>query len=202
MKRDYRLLFGPLAALILLAGIGGLASFVPGYNPVHQTVSEIGEMDSPMRIPFAVMLFSVAASALVFAAGLRAAALAAGRSTFHAYVTACMAISCVGVGVFAFPHPLHNDFGLSETIGYLAPLFAALAWRRDPREKTLVRFSWLMFVLLWISVGFNISTLDRGGALFAHLRPIYGLVQRSLFVIWAIWAAGAGFLLFRRTAGD
>jgi hypothetical protein len=39
-----RLLAGPLASVILGAGIAGLALLVPGYSQVHQTVSEIGQM--------------------------------------------------------------------------------------------------------------------------------------------------------------
>ena len=37
-----RALFGPIAALLLLAGIVGLGLRVRGYDPVRQTVSEIG----------------------------------------------------------------------------------------------------------------------------------------------------------------
>lgn len=65
MNRDTRLLCGPLAAGILASGIVGVALMVPGYSQVRQTVSEIGEMDSPGRIPFTIVLCSVAAC-LVF----------------------------------------------------------------------------------------------------------------------------------------
>ena len=51
MKRDYRLLFGPMAGVILALGIAGLALMIPGYSHVHQTVSEIGEIGSPARVP-------------------------------------------------------------------------------------------------------------------------------------------------------
>lgn len=65
-------------------------------------MSEIGEMGSPARFPFTIMLCCVALCLLVFAAG---------------------------VGIFAFPHPLHNIFGESELIGYQAPVAFALTWR-------------------------------------------------------------------------
>ena len=71
MKRNYRLLFGPLAAAILGFGIAGLALLIPGYSHVHQTVSEIGEIGSPARVAFAIMLFCVAACILVFASAVR-----------------------------------------------------------------------------------------------------------------------------------
>lgn len=173
---------------------------VPGYSHVHQTVSEIGEMDSPARVPFAIMLGCVAASILVFAAGVRAVSVQAGRSTLPAYVIACEAVSVMGVAIFAFPHPLHNVFGLSEIVGYQAPLAFALAWRRDPRAKALVAVSWIFFVLVWIALGLNLAMIDQHGDVRAYLHPIFGIVQRSLFAVGFGWMAVIGVLLFRSTA--
>jgi hypothetical membrane protein len=198
VNRDPRLLFGPLAAGILACGIAGVALMVPGYSQIRQTVSEIGEMDSPGRIPFTIMLCSVSACVAFFAAGVRAACIRAGRNPASAYLIGFMALSAAGVGIFAFPHPLHNVFGESELIGYQAPLAFALAWRGDPAAKSLVRFSWIMFVLIWISIALNLSSLDRNGALWAELKPVYGLVQRSLFAAWFCWCAGIGVMLRRR----
>jgi hypothetical protein len=130
MKPDNRLLFAPLAAALLTLGIAVLPLWVPGYSQVHQTVSEIGEMDSPARIPFAIMLCGVALC-------------------------------------------------LSETIGYQAPLAFALSWRSDPEAKRLVTFSWVMFALIWVSIALNLSSLDRHGALWIEMKPIYGLIKAS-----------------------
>ena len=52
----------------------------------------------------------------------------------------------IGVGIFSFPHPLHNVFGLSELVGYQAPLVLALTWRRDPQAASVVRLSWIIAV--------------------------------------------------------
>jgi hypothetical membrane protein len=197
MHRNHRALFGPAAAAILLLGIVGLAMLVPGYSQVRQTVSEIGEMDSPARIPFAALLCCVAACLLLFAAGVRAATKQAGHNPLAAYLIGCMAISAAGVGVFAFPHPLHNIFGQSELIGYQAPLALALAWRNDPQAERLVRFSWIWFVLVWICIALNLTTLHRHGPVWATVQPIYGLIQRSLFVAWFGWATGVGLMLWR-----
>ena len=77
------------------------------------------------------MLF--AACILVFASAVRDLSVTAGHSRLAAYLVGFMALSAAGVGVFAYPHPLHNIFGISELIGYQAPLVFALTWRRDPR---------------------------------------------------------------------
>jgi hypothetical membrane protein len=198
MMPDKRLLFGPLAAGLLLAGIVGLAFMVPDYSQIRQTVSEIGEIGSPARIPFAAMLCCVALCLLVFAAGVRSECRRAEHNAVVAYLIGCMAVSAAGVGIFAFPHPLHNVFGQSELIGYQAPLAFALAWRADTSARRLVAFSWVLFVLVWLSIALNLSSLIRQGSLWMQIKPYYGLVQRSLFAAWFCWCAGIGVLLWQR----
>jgi hypothetical membrane protein len=198
MKHSYRLLFGPLAAAVFVLGVAGLALLVPGYGHVHQTVSEIGEIGSPVRIPFTIMLCFVAACILVFASGVRDLSITAGRSPLAAYLTGFMALSAAGVGVFAYPHPLHNVFGTSELIGYQAPLVFALTWRREPGAKTLVALSWTLFVLVWVAIVLNLSSIDRQGLIWAYVRPVHGLAQRALFAAWFGWCAAIGIMLFQR----
>ena len=197
MKRDYRLLFGPAAGAILALGIAGLALLVPGYNHVHQTVGEIGEVGSPARVPFAIMLCCVAACILVFAAAVRDLSVRAGHSQLAAYLIGFMALSAVGVGVFAHPHPLHNVFGVSKLVGYQAPLFFALIWRCDPRERPLVSLSWILYVVICVAIALNLSSLDRQGSVWAYVKPVYGLAQRLLFAAWFGWCAAVGLILFQ-----
>jgi hypothetical membrane protein len=195
-----QLLFGPLAAVILIAGIVLLGQRVPGYSPVHQTVSEIGQMGSPERVPFAIMLFLFAAAILIFASALRRASIDAGSSPGAAYLTGSFAVSMMGVAVFASPHPLHNVFGLSELIGYQSPLALAITWRRAPSGRGVVRFSWIMQILVWLTLAANLTSLASNSTLGMQLwmleQPLYGLVQRSLFASFCAWLIGTGLLLF------
>jgi hypothetical membrane protein len=196
VRRNYRLLFGPLAGAILAFGIAGLALLIPGYSHVHQTVSEIGEIGSPARVPFAIMLFCVAACILVFASAVRDVSVAAHHSRLAAYVIGFMALPAAGIGLFAYPHPLHNLFGMSELIGYQAPLVLALTWRRDPRAKTLVVLSWILFALIWGAIALNLSAF--AAPVWAYVKPVHGLAQRALFAAWFGWCAVVGILLFQR----
>jgi hypothetical membrane protein len=198
MKRNERLLFGPISAAIFCVGVAGLALMVPGYSHVHQTVSEIGEVGSPARIPFTVMLACVCVCTLIFASAIRDFSSQARRPKLAAYLTVCSGLSALGVGIFAYPHPLHNVFGLSEIIGYQAPLALALAWRSDPNAKALVVSSWLLFGLLWIAMTLNLSPLFPHSWLWQHLKPVNGLVQRSLFLTWFAWCTVAGLLMWRQ----
>jgi hypothetical membrane protein len=195
---NYRLLFGPLAGVILALGIAGLALLIPGYSHVHQTVSEIGEIGSPARVPFAITLCFVAACILLFASAIRGLSIAAHHSTLAAYLTGFMAIPAAGIGIFAYPHPLHNVFGLSELIGYQAPLIFALTWRRDPDAKTLGALSWILYTVICIAIAANLSALDREGMIWAYVKPVYGIAQRTLFAVWFGWCALVGLVLFQR----
>ncbi len=196
VRRNYRLLFGPLAGAILAFGIAGLALLIPGYSHVRQTVSEIGEIGSPARVPFAIMLFCVAACILVFASAVRDMSVAAHHSRLAAYVIGFMALPAAGIGLFAYPHPLHNLFGMSELIGYQAPLVLALTWRRGPRAKTLVVLSWILFALIWGAIALNLSAF--AAPVWAYVKPVHGLAQRALFAAWFGWCAVVGILLFQR----
>ena len=197
MRKDYRLLFGPLAGVILAFGIAGLALMIPGYSHVHQTVSEIGEIDSPARVPFAVMLCCVAACILVFGAAVRDRSVQAGHSPLAAYLIGFMGLSAAGVGLFAYPNPLHNVFGISELVGYQAPLCLALTWRRDPRARPLVSFSWILYAMICAAIALNLSSLDRQGAIWAYVKPAYGLAQRALFAAWFGWCAAVGLFFLQ-----
>ena len=197
MKQNNLLLFGPAAGVILGCGIVALAAALSSYSSIHQTVSEIGEVGSPARIPFTVLLCVVAACLLIFASAVRDFSRVAGCAPWAAYVIASMAISAAGVGIFAFPHPLHNVFGLSELVGYQAPAVFALTWRRNPQARSLVGFSWIMFIVVWLAIALNLSSLDRHGAIWEFLRPGYGLVQRALFAVWFGWCAIIGVMLWR-----
>jgi hypothetical protein len=112
-----------------------------------------------------------------------------------AYLIGFMAVPAVGTGVFAYPHPLHNVFGISELIGYQAPLFLALGWRRDPRAKTLVTISWVFFALTWAAIVLNLSSFSE--PVWAYVKPLHGIVQRALFAAWFGWCAIVGIILFR-----
>jgi hypothetical protein len=54
-------------------------------------------------------------------------------------------------------------------------------------------------LLVWLAIVANLSSMDRGGTLWLYARPVYGLVQRSLFAAWFGWAAVIGLMLFRES---
>jgi hypothetical protein len=191
------MLCGPAAGVLFVLGTVALAATLPRYSHVRQTVSEIGEAASPVRIPFAILLCAIAACSATFAFALRDRSLALGHSALASYLTGWMAVAIAGVGIFAYPHPLHNVFGLSEVIGYQAPLFLAFGWKGDARVKTAARFSWLFYLLIVMAIGLNLTPMVRHGMVWNDVQPIRGLVQRALFIAWFGWCFVIGLVLFK-----
>lgn len=198
MQISRRLWFGPAAALLFFAGIFVIALMTPGYSQVRQTVSELGEVGSPWQAVFSALLCLVALCLIIFASGVARTMRACGHATLPAWLVAALAISSAGVGLFSFPHPLHNVFGMSELIGYQAPLAAAMVCRGDRRARRLVVFSGVMYVAVLLAIAANLVTLDRHGELWHQVQPFYGIVQRLLFGTWFVWCAGYGWLLMRQ----
>ncbi|HWK73498.1 MAG TPA: DUF998 domain-containing protein [Povalibacter sp.] len=202
MSAHYRLWFGPAAAFLLSIGILAIGQAIPDYSHVRQTVSELGEIGSPGRIAFSALLLLVAAFLAIFADGAARALRRMGHSSLPAYLIGAMAISTAGVGIFPFPDPLHNVFGMSELVGYQAPLVAAVAATKDRSTKGIAVFSVSMYAVVLLAIAMNMSVLDRHGDIWIRVQPFYGIVQRALFTAWFLWCAGYGVLLMNARRRD
>lgn len=69
MKR-HLLLFGTLAGLLFFGTVYALAYAVPGYSHVSDTVSEIGQVGSPVERLFQVAMLAVNLCIVAFGLGL------------------------------------------------------------------------------------------------------------------------------------
>jgi hypothetical protein len=132
---------------------------------------------------------------VAFAWGLHRFARTKDVASLPAYFVLFYAFSQTGSALFPAPHQLHNVFGLSMMIGYMAPLVLSLSWRGVNGVSELVRGSEIAFALIAISMFLNLSPLFARG-----LYPLeyYGLVQRSLLIAFYGWCLYAGFKLFAR----
>jgi GNAT superfamily N-acetyltransferase len=48
-----------------------------------------------------------------------------------------------------------------------------------------------------IAIAANLSALYGGAAIWAYVKPVFGLAQRALFAAWFGWCAVVGLLLFK-----
>lgn len=192
---NIRLWSGPVAVLLFIAGTFAIGAITPGYSHVRQTVSELGEVGSPGQFAFTALLSLLALCLVIFASAVARSLRGLGCSTLPAYFVGAMAISCAGVGIFSFPRPLHNVFGMSETVGFQAPLVAAVVCWRVPRAKQIVFFSMVMYVVVLVAIAVNLIPLVRPVSLWPLIRSYFGVVQRFLFLSWFAWCAGYAMLL-------
>jgi hypothetical protein len=133
----------------------------------------------------------------VFAYGVYRSSVARRVSPVPAFLLGFFAATQFGVFIFESPHPLHNVFGISSMLGFLAPLGLAITWPSTSDLRVLREISWVAAVLLLISMGLNLlPVFVREQDAPAWLREHYGLVQRSMFV-FHLWCAYLAIILFR-----
>jgi hypothetical membrane protein len=196
MQQRLLYLAGPLAGVVFFSAVYTLAPMVDGYSHVSQTVSEIGEYGSPAKLPYQIAMLIVSLCLLVFASSLYSFAKANNASILPSCFIAFFGIAESGIALFPSPHPMHNLFGLSMTIGYMTPLVLAWSWKSLANANTLKSASWVAFALVVITMFLNLSPI------FARdLYPLnyYGIVQRSLFVAFYGWCLYVGVELFARS---
>ena len=195
VRPDYRLLAGIAIPIVFGFSILALATLVDGYSHVSQTVSEIGEAGSPAEIPWKIANFLIAMGFLAFASGIYRFARASAVSVWPAYLVGYFGLMSIGMSTFESPHPLHNVFGLSLTLGYMAPLVMALSWRKQAWAGSVVNYSWVSWVLVVIAIFLNLTP-----AFARDLYPLeyYGLVQRSLFLVfYGFWCSVISWKLYK-----
>lgn len=189
---------GGRAALAMLAvGLTGLGALLPAYDPVRQTVSEIGEIGSAMQVPFSVLLLLLACCIGWFGITLHGFARRRGLSRWPVFLAAFMAIPLVGLSLYPLPMAPHGVFGLLEIVSYMAPVSLALAWRGQPGMSAVNTVSWVLGTLVLLVLFANLFAVLRPPAIWEAMRPVYGVVQRALFFSWFFWVAAVDYLASR-----
>ena len=152
------------------------------YNMVSQTVSEIGQAGSPLEATFQIFSFTISILLILFSIGVLRFSRKNRLSLVPGIFLLTFGLAEFGIGVFASPHPLHNVFGLSLTIGYFSPLMFFLLWR----SKMGSQFKWislLIFILVIIGIFLNLTPMFAPDL---YDLSYYGLVQR--FLLYSFYA--------------
>lgn len=199
MARTERLLlmFGVAAAVVFIANTTILGMLLPGYDPVSQTISEIGERGSRFEFAFRVGQLAVATCLLIFAVGVGRHSSVAGRSVVPALFLAFCGVTLAGTAEFEAPHPLHNLFGIAMMLGYMAPLVLAISWPDTPDTRWVRRGSIVLGTALVIGIAYNFSPLFVDYAPADFVRAHYGAIQRLVHLPFYGWC---GFLAIRLLA--
>ena len=181
-------ILGLLIAFLFIIGSLLMGYLLENYSFYSQTLSEIGSLSSPMKIPFQVLKIVVAILILLLSASLLNLARRNNFSVIPTLFLFAYGLSDLGLALFPTPHPLHNVFGLSLILGYLSPFFFGILWP----NKVATNFravSLLFFALIILGIFLNLSPIFR-----PDLYPLsyYGIVQRFLVFSMLIYLAYLG----------
>ncbi|UCD61707.1 MAG: DUF998 domain-containing protein [Flavobacteriaceae bacterium] len=176
---------GWITAVLFIAGSLVLGSILADYSFISQTVSEIGQEGSPLKFIWQLFSLLVGLLLILFSLGIISFARRNKWSVVPGLFVLFAGLSQFGIALFPSPHPLHNVFGLSMTIGYFSPLVFFLLWK-DKLGVALKWYSLLAFILIQLGIFLNLSPM------FApDLYPLeyYGLVQRFLLFTFYLYLA-------------
>jgi hypothetical membrane protein len=194
MSDRFCLIFGLVAGVVFIGAMTILGALLLNYDPVTQTISEIGERGSPFETTFRLVNLFVAGCFILFAFGVYRFSKERRISLMPAVLIGFFAAMELGVFIFESPHPWHNLFGISSTLGFFAPLALAITWPSAPDLIALRRVSAIAAALLILSLALNLSELFvRVSYIVEHI----GVVQRTLFV-FHFWCAYVAFVLVGR----
>ena len=200
MSARFYVIFGLIGAATFIGASTILGALLPNYNPITQTISEIGEQGSPFEMTFKVVNLFVSSCFILFAFGVHRISKQRGASLIPAGFLAYRAVMELGVFVFESPHPWHNLFGIAGIPGFLAPLALAITWTRSADLPALRPMSAIAGVLLVGSIVLNLvpavvdlSYIDEH---YGFVHTYYGLVQRTL-LIFHVWCAYLAIALFQ-----
>jgi hypothetical protein len=182
-----------------VAGLGFIATWLvlgallPNYDPITQTISEIGEKGSLFEVPYKITNLIVAGSFVLFSYGVFRFSTAHQLSPVPAFLLGFFALTQLGVSIFESPNPLHNLFGIASMPAFLTPLVLAITWRSAPGLHGLRKLSWLAGGLILIAIAVNLSPLFiRVPYIARHI----GLMQRFL-PLFHLWCACLAISLSR-----
>jgi hypothetical membrane protein len=191
------LIFGIVAGVGFIGTWLVLRALLPNYDPITQTISEIGEKGSPFEMPFKIANLFVAGCFVLFSYGVYRFSVARQLSLVPAFLLGFFAVTQLGVSTFESPHPWHNLFGISSMLGFFAPLGLAVTWPSTSDLRVLRTVSLVVAVLILIAIALNLSPLFIQ---VPYIVEHIGLVQRSL-PVFHLWCAYLATILFRN-AGE
>jgi len=176
---------GWICATLFILGSLILGSLLPDYSLVSMTLSEIGEVGSAFYYQWKALDTTCAILILLFAFGTFMFCARHQLSYMPAIFLLAFALSNVGGSFFPSPHPLHNVFGISTTVGYFSPLIFYKYWQ-ETLGAQFKRVSLIVFIIVITSIFFNLSPLI---ARSLYSMDYYGLVQRSLGYTFYLYCA-------------
>lgn len=176
MNIKFLLAMGTLSALLFWIG-GTVAGFIHGnYNPVSDTVSELGALWAKSHIFMTVVMYLSGITGVLFVTGAIMACRQTGINVIPVVTALSIPFTTLWAAVFPMGTEQHAMTGLVVFIIYIGVILALFVWRGE-RLKTLRLWSAVSLVLLL--------------GIFLRFTPFLpgheGLIQRLAHLGWSIW---------------
>lgn len=204
---------GSLRRILAICGVIGPILFImvififglirPGYNPVRQHISELGEVGAPNGIAFNMAAFLLLGLLMIaFAFGLQHGISEGKGSKLVPILIAVSGVGWVGASFFRCDAGCVNESvtGMMHDLTAIIPLFGMLMaplaisprLKKDSRWQSYRPFSLIMGALAVIFTTVMFST-----AVFPALEPYRGLIQRLTFYTPLLWMEVMAIRLLR-----
>lgn len=180
-----------LGHVIWLASIVniGLGFFIPGFDPVAQTISAMGHAPAAFAYTHRATDVLIGICMCAFGIGLHAAANR--HALFSMIAMSLLGASFISAGIWTLEHPLHLLYNLSIVV-ILVPVVCALELKELVQSR---RFETLCLIVSFI------STLMFWCSYAGFIpREVGGLVQRIWTVILMGWFGITAYVVERRSA--
>jgi hypothetical protein len=176
MNTKFLLAMGTVSALVFWIG-GTIAGFIHGgYNPVRDTVSELGAIWAKSHVFMTVVMYISGIAGMLFVIGAVKACRLIGINYVPVITAVYIPFTTIWAAVFPMGTEEHAMTGMVVFIIYIGVILSLFLWRGD-RLKTLRIWSAVSLVLLL--------------GIFLRFTPVFpgreGLLQRSAHLGWSVW---------------
>lgn len=174
----FLLKFGWISALLfwIMTAIGGLLH--NNYSHARMGVSELGSIGTNSEVFMALLTMLLAVLTLLFSIGFIKASRRLRILSLPAWLSIGMSISMAWSAIFPSGNIWHGLLGPLPLTILLGALLAAVFWNQGPAFSRIRKLSLLsLFIMLLFVLRF-----------MPYLQQSFeGLIQRSLWLGWAVW---------------
>lgn len=167
---------GAVSALIFWIG-GTIAEFIHGnYNPISDTVSELGALGTKSHVFMTLVMYLSGVTGILFAIGAIKASKQLGINILPAITAISIPLTTLWAAVFPSGTNQHPMAGPLVFVIYIGVIISLFVWR-DKRLGTLRVWSAISLILLL--------------GIFLRFTPFFpyheGLIQRFAHLGWSVW---------------